>query len=189
MYLIAGLGNPGDKHAGQRHNVGFMAVDAIADEWSFGPWRAKHHGLMNEGNVGDHKVALLKPQTFMNNSGQSVAALAKFYKIDTNRIIIFYDELDLEPGRVRVKQGGGHGGHNGVKSLHAHLPDHDFWRVRIGIGHPGHKDKVTPYVLGDFSKSEKEWVGPLCDSLSRHVALLLDGDDAGYTNKIALDLK
>lgn len=184
MFLIAGLGNPGDKHAGQRHNVGFMAVDAIADEWSFGPWRAKHQGLMSEGRIGDVKVALLKPQIFMNNSGQSVAALAKFYKIDTDRIVVFCDELDLDPGRVRVKQGGGHGGHNGIKSLHAHLPDHDFWRVRIGIGHPGHKDKVTPYVLGDFSKSEKEWVAPLMDDLSSHVDLLLAGAPDKYMNKL-----
>ena len=186
-WLVVGLGNPGEKYAGNRHNIGFMAMDAIAGEYGYPAWRSKFHGDLAEGNIGGQKVVLLKPTTYMNNSGQAVKAAAKFYKIDPSRIVIFHDELDLEPGKVRIKQGGGNAGHNGLKSIQAHLGTPDFWRVRLGIGHPGDKNRVHGYVLKDFAKAEKDWVESLMVALARHADLLVQGDMPAYMSKVAMD--
>ena len=146
MKLFVGLGNPGGKYAGNRHNIGFMARDRIAQDHGFGPWRGKFQGQLTEGRLGAEKVVLLKPETFMNNSGQSVGEAARFYKLDAEDITVFHDEIDLAPGKLRIKQGGGHAGHNGLRSLHAHISD-AYQRVRMGEGHPGHNDAVPTYVL------------------------------------------
>lgn len=185
MWLLVGLGNPGAKHERNRHNVGFMAVDAIAREYGIGPFKAKHNGLLAEGRIGEHKVALLKPQTYMNESGRSVGPAAKFYKIPPERIVTFHDELDLAEAKIRVKTGGGNAGHNGLRSMDAHLGTPNYMRVRLGIGHPGDKDRVHGYVLGDFSKAEQEWVEPYLDALASHVGLLLDGKDNEFMSKVA----
>ncbi|MCD8519729.1 MAG: aminoacyl-tRNA hydrolase [Alphaproteobacteria bacterium] len=187
MILICGLGNPGSEYEKNRHNVGFMVVDAIADEYGIGPFKSKYQGEFAEGRIGSHKVALLKPQTYMNNSGQSVAAAAKFYKIPPENIIVFFDELDLEPGKTRAKKGGGNAGHNGLKSLDAHMGTPDYWRVRIGIGHPGDKARVTGHVLGNFAKADEEWLERLLAALSKHLPLMLDFDDGQYMSKVAMD--
>lgn len=187
MILIAGLGNPEGKYARNRHNVGFMALDQIADDHMAPDFRSKFKGLFSEICIGSQKVGLLKPQTYMNDSGQSVAAAAKFFKIPPERIIVFFDELDLDPGKCRVRKGGGNAGHNGLKSIQAHLGTADFWRVRIGIGHPGDRKRVSGYVLGDFSKTEQEWLEPLLYSLSKRVDVLLSGQDSDYMSKVAMD--
>jgi PTH1 family peptidyl-tRNA hydrolase len=187
MILICGLGNPGSEYAKNRHNVGFMAVDQIADEYGIGPFKSKYQGEFAEGRIGAHKVALLKPQTFMNNSGQSVAAAAKFYKIPPEKIIVFFDDLDLEPGKTRAKKGGGNAGHNGLKSIDAHIGTPEYWRVRIGIGHPGDKARVTGHVLGDFAKADGEWLERLLKALAKHLPLMLDFDDNHYMTKVAAD--
>ncbi len=189
MWLFAGLGNPGDEHERNRHNIGFMAVDGIADEHGFPPFRAKFQGLLSEGRIGDEKIALLKPQTMMNNSGQSVAEAARFFKIEPDRIVIFYDELDLDPGKVRVRMGGGAAGHNGIKSVQSHLGTPEFWRVRLGIGHPGDKNRVSGYVLSDFSKAEQKWVEPLCWAIAKQCGLLLEGKDNDFMTRVAEDMK
>mgnify|MGYP006440983129 CR=1 FL=1 len=160
MKLFAGLGNPGARYARNRHNIGFMAVEAIAADPGFGPWRAKFGGRVSEGVLAGEKVILLKPETFMNRSGQSVAEAARFYKLGAEDVIVFHDELDLAPGKLRVKRGGGHAGHNGLRSIHGHLGA-EYARVRLGIGHPGHKDRVTGYVLQDFAKADAEWLDDL----------------------------
>lgn len=186
MWLLVGLGNPGDKYSGNRHNIGFMAIDAIASDYNIGPFRTKHQGLMAEGRIGDHKVVLLKPETYMNESGRSVGPLAKFYKIPPEHIVVFHDELDLQPAKIRVKTGGGNAGHNGLKSLDAHLGTPNYVRVRLGIGHPGDKDRVHGYVLNDFSKAEREsWLGDYINAIARHVGVLLDGKDSDYMSKVA----
>ncbi len=177
MWLLVGLGNPGDKYKNNRHNIGFMVIDAIADEYGIGPFKSKHQGEMTEGRIGDEKVVLLKPQTFMNESGQSVGKCAKFYKIPPERIIVFHDELDLDPGKCRVKTGGGVAGHNGLKSIKAHMGTPEFIRVRIGIGHPGDKNRVSGYVLNDFAKSDVDWVERRVPAMARYVELLLEGSD------------
>lgn len=164
MWLIAGLGNPGSKYRDNRHNIGFMALDYIADANHAGAFKKKFDGEWTDLVLQSHKCGLLKPLTYMNNSGLAVGKAAKFYKIPADKVIVIHDELDLEFGRIRVKQGGGNGGHNGLKSIDAHLGSPDYHRIRIGIGHPGDKTKVTGYVLGDFSKEEK---GKLDDSLER----------------------
>jgi len=184
MLLIAGLGNPGPRYAGNRHNIGFMAVDEIHRDPSFSPWSQKFKGEISEGRIGAEKVLLLKPQTFMNASGESVAAAAAFYKIEPASIIVLHDELDLPPGKVRVKTGGGHGGHNGLRSIDAHL-GREYRRVRLGIGHPGAKELVSPYVLGDFAKVDQEWLRPLLEDVARNVDLLASGDDAGFMNRLS----
>ena len=185
MWLLVGLGNPGGEYEKNRHNIGFMVADSIADEFRFPNWKSKFDGEYAQGTIAGEKVLLLKPQTYMNDSGVSVQKIAKFYKIDTSQIIVFYDELDLPPGKVRVKKGGGAGGHNGIKSLDKHLINKEYWRVRLGIGHPGHKDRVTGYVLNDFSKEEQKWLPDWIDVLSDEVAFLVQGKHEDYMTKIA----
>lgn len=185
MWLFAGLGNPGDDHARNRHNVGFMAADSIADEHGFPPFRSKFQGEIAEGRIDGEKIALLKPQTFMNESGQSVAKAAKFFKIPPEHIVVFYDELDLEPGKIRVRKGGGAAGHNGIRSCVSHLGSPEFWRVRIGIGHPGDKRRVSGYVLSDFSKAEQEWAEPLLQAIAKNAALLIEGNDSDFMTRVA----
>lgn len=187
MKLLVGLGNPGAQYAGNRHNIGFMAVDAIAAANGISGWKSKHAGHLAEGTIGGERVLLLKPQTFMNKSGDSVQQVARFYKLTPADIIVFYDELDLAPGKVRVKVGGGNGGHNGLRSIDPQI-GLDYKRVRLGIGHPG-KEFVTPHVLGDFAKADKVWLDPLLDEIARQTPLLLTGDDAGFMNKLALAVK
>ena len=185
MLIFAGLGNPGAKYANHRHNVGAMAANEIARRLSFSPWSKKFQGLVAEGNIGGEKALLLKPQTFMNLSGQAVGEAMRFYKLEPSALTVFYDELDLAPGKVRVKKGGGSGGHNGIRSIDGHV-DQNYRRVRIGIGHPGVKEMVTNHVLGDFSKADREWLGPLLEAIADNAALLARGDDAGFMNKLAL---
>jgi PTH1 family peptidyl-tRNA hydrolase len=188
--LFAGLGNPGGEYEGHRHNIGFMAIDKIAAEYNFPPFRRKFEGLFSEGSIDGHKIILLKPMTYMNNSGQSVKAAAKFFKVTPAQVVVFHDEIELEPSKVRIKIGGGNAGHNGLKSIQAHLGTPDFKRVRLGVGHPGNKERVHGHVLSDFSKTEcKQWLETLLDGLASHAALLAAGDEAGYMNKIALSLK
>ncbi len=185
MLLMVGLGNPGPQYEGNRHNIGFMAVDEIARAFSFGPWTKKFHGEIAEGMIDGRKVILLKPLTFMNDSGRSVQAAASFYKIAPAEIVVFHDELDLPPGKVRVKLGGGHGGHNGLRSIDA-LLGKEYRRARLGIGHPGSKERVNPHVLGDFAKVDREWLEPLLSDIARHVGALAKGEDAVFMNKLAL---
>ena len=187
MKLLVGLGNPGAQYAGNRHNIGFMAVDAIASAHGISTWKSKHSGLLAEGSVGNERVLILKPQTFMNKSGDSVQQVARFYKLTPADIIVFYDELDLAPGKVRVKIGGGNGGHNGLRSIDPQI-GLDYKRVRLGIGHPG-KENVTHHVLGDFAKADRIWLDPLLDEIARQAPLLLKGDDSGFMNKLALAVR
>ena len=190
MLLFVGLGNPGSRYAGNRHNIGFMVVDAIARRHGFAPWRKRFHGEATEGPLGRERVLLLKPQTYMNDSGVAVAEAAHFFKIPLDRVIVFHDELDLAPAKLRVKAGGGNAGHNGLRSITAHIGN-DYRRVRLGIGHPGVKELVHAYVLNDFAKSEREWVETLCDIAADGAELLARGDDASFQNKVhlAMDAK
>lgn len=185
MKLFVGLGNPGAKYAGNRHNIGFMALDRIAADHSFSPWRRGYQGQVSEGRLGAEKVVLLKPETFMNLSGQSVRAAVDFFKIDLADITVFHDELDLAPGKARVKQGGGHAGHNGLRSIHAHLGE-AYGRVRLGIGHPGHKDAVAGYVLHDFAKADQDWLDDLLRGISDGAQALAEGDGQRFMNAVAL---
>jgi PTH1 family peptidyl-tRNA hydrolase len=189
MLLLVGLGNPGARYARQRHNLGFMAVDAVARAHRFGPWRSKFSSLVSEGFLGDVKVLLQKPQTFMNRSGYAVAEAVRFYKLALMEIVVVHDEVDLAPGKVRVKIGGGVAGHNGLRSIAEQLGSREFKRVRIGIGHPGHKDLVTRHVLGDFGADEWEWVERLLDAFAEAAPLLAAGDDSGLMNRIALRMQ
>jgi PTH1 family peptidyl-tRNA hydrolase len=187
MILLVGLGNPGDKYARNRHNIGFMAVDEIADRHGFGPERSKHQGILREGTIGTEKVVVLKPQTFMNESGRSVAAVAQFYKLSPADIVVFHDELDIAPGKLRMKAQGGHAGHNGLRSIHAHLGD-GYRRARLGIGHPGDKTKVSGYVLHDFAKADMDWIGPLLASMAAEADWLARGDDQRFQSAVAQSL-
>jgi peptidyl-tRNA hydrolase, PTH1 family len=189
MLLLVGLGNPGARYARQRHNIGFMAVDAVARAHRFGPWRSKFSSLVSEGQLGDVNVLLQKPQTFMNHSCYAVAEAARFYKLPLEQIVVCHDELDLVAGKVRIKTGGGVAGHNGLRAIAAQLGSPDFKRVRIGIGHPGDKDRVTGHVLGDFSAEDREWVERLLDAFAEAAPLLGAGDDAGCMNRIALRMQ
>ncbi|MDR3473814.1 MAG: aminoacyl-tRNA hydrolase [Devosia sp.] len=185
MHLLVGLGNPGDKYARNRHNIGFMAIDAVARRHDFPPFRQKFSGLVSEGTVAGERVLLLKPQTFMNSSGDSVVQATGFYKLTPADVTVFYDEIDLVPGKVRIKRGGGSGGHNGIRSIDPQIGP-DYRRVRLGVGHPGHKDAVMPHVLGDFSKADHEWLAPLLDAVGDNVGLILKGDDNTFMNKLAI---
>lgn len=189
MWLLVGLGNPGAKYAKNRHNIGFMVLDAIADDCGAPAWRSKFQSEMSEGRIDGQKVVLLKPQTYMNESGQAIAKAAKFYKIDPARIVVFHDELDIAPGKVKVKLGGGLAGHNGLKSAKAHLGSADFWRVRIGIGHPGDRNAVSGYVLSDFAKGEVPVFERLNESLSKHISMLLDGNADDFMTRVSEDSK
>ena len=185
MLLLVGLGNPGPEYTNQRHNIGFMAVEEIVRRHGFGPWRVKYQGLAAEGTVDGVKVLALKPQTYMNLSGQSVAAAALFYKIAPEQIVVIHDELDLRPGKLRIKRGGGTAGHNGLRSIDAHLGP-DFVRVRVGIGHPGEKHLVHGYVLHDFGKEERVRMNALIDAMAEAFPLLAKGDGVGFMNKVSL---
>lgn len=187
MHLLAGLGNPGPKYAGNRHNIGFMAVDQIVRRHGFGPWRKRFHGETSEGKLGGEKVLVLKPMTYMNESGQSVGAAMRFFDIDPAHVIVLYDELDLEPGKVRLRYGGGAAGHNGIRSIIAHVGPH-FQRVRLGIGHPGQREMVHPHVLSDFAKADKAWLLPLIDAVAENVGLLIEGQEGSFQNKVHLAL-
>jgi len=183
MWLLVGLGNPGGTYARNRHNIGYMAADEIVRRHCFSSWRSKFQGQLSEGTIGGEKVWVLKPETYMNLSGQSVAAAARFHKIEPGHIIAFHDEMDLPPAKIRVKKGGGAGGHNGLKSIDAHLGK-DYWRVRLGIGHPGDKALVTPWVLGDFAKADQEWLDPLLDAVAQNIPLLFQGNENGFMTKL-----
>jgi PTH1 family peptidyl-tRNA hydrolase len=188
MQLIVGLGNPGSGYARNRHNIGFMVVDAIRKRHGIGPWRRRFQGVATEGPLGGARVLLLLPGTFMNDSGRAVAEAAHFYKLGLPDIVVIHDELDLAPGKVRVKTGGGSAGHNGLRSISSHVGN-DYRRVRIGIGHPGVKELVHPYVLSDFAKSERDWVETLCDVIADNAGLLAKGEDASFQNKIHLAMQ
>jgi PTH1 family peptidyl-tRNA hydrolase len=185
MQLLVGLGNPGARHAGNRHNIGFMTVEAVARRHGIGPWRRRFQGVAAEGPLGGERALLLLPGTYMNESGRAVAEAAHFYKLSLTDIVVFHDELDLPPGKVRVKVGGGIAGHNGLRSITEHIGN-DYRRVRIGIGHPGVKELVHAYVLSDFAKSEREWVSVLCEVIADNAPLLAKGEDASFQNKIHL---
>jgi peptidyl-tRNA hydrolase, PTH1 family len=185
MLLFVGLGNPGERYAGNRHNIGFMVVERIAKHHGIAPWRRKFLGVAVEGAIGAEKLLLLLPGTFMNESGRAVAEAMNFYKLGASDIVVFHDELELPPGKLRVKVGGGNAGHNGLRSISAHVGN-DYKRVRLGIGHPGDKDFVEPYVLQDFAKSERPWVEALCDIVADNAALLIEGKDSTFQNKVHL---
>jgi PTH1 family peptidyl-tRNA hydrolase len=185
MIIIAGLGNPGAKYADNRHNIGFMAIDAMHRRHAFSPWAKKFKAEIAEGEIAGEKVLLMKPQTFMNLSGESVGEAMRFYKLGAGDIIAVHDELDLLPGKVRIKVGGGNGGHNGLKSLDAHCGK-DYRRLRLGIGHPGDKDRVHGHVLGDFAKIDRIWLEPLLDAIADNADMLVKGDDGKLMNKLAL---
>jgi peptidyl-tRNA hydrolase, PTH1 family len=185
MHLFVGLGNPGAKHAGNRHNVGFMAVETIAKRHGVGPWRRRFQGVAAEGSIGGERVQLLLPGTYMNESGRAVAEAMHFYKLTLGHTVVFHDELDLPPGKVRVKAGGGVAGHNGLRSITAHVGN-DYRRVRIGIGHPGQKDLVHAYVLNDFAKTERPWVEALTDIIADNAGFLAQGQDSSFQNKVHL---
>jgi PTH1 family peptidyl-tRNA hydrolase len=185
MRLLVGLGNPGARHAGNRHNIGFMAVDEIARRHRFLPWRLRFQGQASEGLIGRERVLLLKPQTYMNESGQSVGEAMRFYRLALSDVSVFHDELDLAPAKLRAKLGGGNAGHNGLRSITAHCGN-DYRRVRIGIGHPGDKALVMPYVLSDFGRAEEPWVEDLCGAVAEFAELIAKGEDAAFQNKVHL---
>lgn len=188
MHLIVGLGNPGTEYAGNRHNIGAMAVDEIARRHGFPAFKSKFQGLIADGNVDGERILLLKPQTYMNRSGDSVSEAAKFYKIPVEEVTVIYDELDLAPGKVRVKTGGGTGGHNGLRSIDPQIGQ-NYQRVRLGIGHPGHKELVTRHVLGDFSKADRDWLEPLLEAVADNAGLLAKRDASNFMNRTALALQ
>ena len=185
MKLFVGLGNPGAKYSQNRHNIGFMAVDRIAQDHGFAPWKSKFQGQITEGRLGHEKVMMLKPETFMNLSGQSVSEAMRFYKLDSTDITVFHDEIDLAPAKTKCKSGGGHAGHNGLRSIHQHIGPH-YDRVRLGVGHPGHKDKVPSYVLNDFAKAEQDWLDDVLRGVSDGAPYLAEGDSAKFLNTVAL---
>ncbi len=188
MLLLVGLGNPGARYAGNRHNIGFMIVDAIAKRHGFPAWRRRFHGVASEGAIAGERVLLLLPGTYMNESGRAVADAMRFYKLELDDVIVFHDELDLAPGKVRVKKGGGVAGHNGLRSI-TDCIGNDYRRVRIGIGHPGAKELVHAYVLNDFAKAERPLVDALVDAIAGNADLLVQGQDASFQNKIHIALE
>ncbi len=185
LLLWVGLGNPGPEYARNRHNIGFMAVDAIAARHGFVPWRNRFRGVVADGTVAGRKVLALKPQTYMNLSGESVQAAMAFFRVPLDAVTVFHDELDLAAGKVRVKKGGGNAGHNGLRSITQHCGGPDFWRVRLGIGHPGDKERVTGHVLGDFAKSDRPWVDTLLDRIAEAAPLLAEGRPDQFMNRVA----
>ena len=185
MQLFVGLGNPGSKYARHRHNIGFMALDAIADRHGFPPFRKRFRGLVSEGRLGDERVALLKPQTFMNESGRAVSAAMQFYKAGLAEVVVFHDELDLAEGKLRVKTGGGSAGHNGLRSIE-HLVGPGYRRVRLGIGHPGDSGRVTGHVLHAFDSEDAGWLMRMLDAVARSADLLAENDDANFMNRVAI---
>jgi PTH1 family peptidyl-tRNA hydrolase len=186
MKLWVGLGNPGPEHARQRHNIGFMALEAIAAKHRFSPWRARFRGLVCEGTIAGQKILALKPETYMNESGLAVQPAAFFYKLKPEAIAVFHDELDLAPGKVRVKKGGGAAGHNGLRSIDRQLGAQDYWRIRLGIGHPGHKERVTGHVLGDFATGDRAWLDPLLDAVAEAAPLLAEARTEEFMTRVAL---
>mgnify|MGYP001361141731 CR=1 FL=1 len=184
MLLLVGLGNPGAKYAGNRHNIGFMAAGAIARAHNFGPWKKKFRSEVCEGSIGGVRALIMKPQTYYNDSGHAVAEASRFYKIAPKDIVVFYDEIDLAPGRFRMKSGGGAAGNNGVRSIAAWLDEDNFRRARLGTGHPGHADMVQGHVLSDFAKSEREWVDKLLDALAKSAPLLAQGEDEKFQGEV-----
>ena len=183
--LLIGLGNPGKKHAHQRHNIGFMVANAMHEHFGFSPWKNKFQGELADGTIAGNKTTLLKPQTFMNLSGESAGQVTRFYKIAPEQVCVIHDELDLPLGKIRVKQGGGHGGHNGLKSLDSHVGK-NYWRVRVGIGHPGDKDMVSPYVLSDFAKAEQQMVDEIIHDITTNIDLLLEGNETEFMNRVSM---
>jgi peptidyl-tRNA hydrolase, PTH1 family len=188
MKLFVGLGNPGSAYARHRHNVGFVALDRIAERHGFGPWKKRFHGLVTDGLIGGRRVMLLKPQTYMNDSGQAVGEAQRYLKIDEGDIYVFHDEIDLAPSKLKVKAGGGNAGHNGLRSISAHIGN-EYARVRIGVGHPGSKDLVSGYVLHDFAKADGEWLEPLLDAMADAAGRLAAGDEARFLNEVARTLQ
>ncbi len=188
MRLLVGLGNPGSEHVGNRHNIGFMVVQEIARRHGFPQWRRRFQGVATEGTIGSERVLLLLPGTYMNESGRAVGEAAHFYKLPLADIVVLHDEIDLAPMKVRVKTGGGIAGHNGLRSITAHVGN-DYRRVRIGVGHPGVKERVHGYVLGDFAKDERPWVEALAETIADNAALLARGDDATFQNKVHLAMQ
>ena len=185
MFLVVGLGNPGAKYAGNRHNIGFMAVDEIVRRHGFSSWRKKFQAEASEGTMGGEKLLVLKPQTYMNESGRSVGEAMRFHNVDPSQLIVIYDELDLTEGKIRVKLGGGAAGHNGIRSIIAHCGPH-FVRVRLGIGHPGDKNLVHPHVLSDFAKADRSWLSPLIEGVADNFPLLVAGEESNFQSKVHL---
>ncbi len=188
MQIWAGLGNPGASYAMNRHNVGFMAVDVIADNYGFSPWKVRFQGLTSEGRIGSAKILLLKPQTFMNESGRRIRSAVDFFKLDADAVTVVYDELDLDPFRVKVKTGGGAAGHNGIRSTISHIGE-EFRRVRLGIGHPGHKDRVLGYVLGNYAKTEMDNLSEMLAAIAAEAKWLAERNDARFISDVALRLQ
>lgn len=184
MQLFVGLGNPGSQYEGNRHNIGFMAVDRIAQEYGFGPWRNRFKGLTAEGTINGEKVLLLKPQTYMNLSGDSVAEALRFYKLPLEALLVFHDELDVAPGKLKMKVGGGAAGHNGLRSIDSHLGPH-YRRARLGIGHPGSKGRVHGWVLGDFAKADQTWLDAFLDAVAKEAGWLAKGNDARFASSVS----
>jgi len=187
VFLLVGLGNPGPRYALNRHNVGFLVADAVQRRHGFGPWRQKFSAEIAEGTLGGERAILVKPLTYMNESGRSVGEIVRFHKLAPTDVVVVHDELDLPPGKVRLKAGGGHGGHNGLRSLTAHLGD-TYRRLRIGIGHPGDKAMVHNYVLHDFAKSDAAWLDPLLEAIAADAPLLAEGKDQSFANRLHLAL-
>jgi peptidyl-tRNA hydrolase, PTH1 family len=190
MLLLVGLGNPGERYAGNRHNIGFVVAEAIARRHGIAPWRRRFQGVTAEGPVGGERVLLLLPGTYMNDSGRAVAEAAHFFKLTPHQVVVFHDEIDLPPAKLRVKTGGGNAGHNGLRSITAHIGN-DYHRVRVGVGHPGARELVQPYVLSDFAKSERPWVEALCAIVADNAELIVRGENATFQNKVhlAMDAK
>ncbi|EJF88357.1 peptidyl-tRNA hydrolase [Bartonella vinsonii subsp. arupensis OK-94-513] len=188
MWLIAGLGNPGSQYQNNRHNIGFMAIDAIYQTFSFSPWSKKFQAEISNGFINNEKTLLIKPQTFMNLSGQAIGEALRFYKLDLKNLIVIYDELDLPPGKIRVKIGGGNNGHNGIKSIDAHCGT-DYCRIRLGVGRPSSKELVHQHVLGNFTKSDQEWLPPLLEAIAKNITLLIKGNQCLFMNEVAQVIK